>query len=228
MKQILFILSICVFSPSFGQVDNYDLLTKDVESSNIKSITKFEKSKRFPNGEKKFKLEFNKEGKLVLIEEYNYPMEPDNPFVMRQEINYDQEGRKVSTHIKAPDGSTAIDTFIYNNQNKLSEKQRLVNKQVVRAWSCLDVKEDDEQKEFDDDGNLIKLIESDSNYTTYKYDSNGNLTQELNYQDREEHTKYTFKYDKSGQLTGMETYLLYLGGETNVLLEYYFEYERFR
>ncbi len=229
MKQILLILSVFVFSSSFGQVDNYDLLTKNIESSNIKTITKFRESKKFPNGEKKFKLEFNKEGQLVSIEEYDYPMGPDNPIVMRQEINYDQEGKKVATYIKAPGGSTAIDTLIYDSQNNLIEKQRIANGQVVRTWNHSDKQEDDdEQKEFDDDDNLIKLTESDNSYTTYKYDSNGNLTQELKYKDGEEHTKHTFKYDKNGRLTDMETYLPYIGDGTNDPLTYYFEYEEFK
>lgn len=229
MKQILLLLSIFVFSSSFGQVDNYDLLTKNIESSNIKTITKFRNSKKFPNGEKKFKLEFNKEGQLVAIEEYEYPMGPDNPIVMRQEIKYDEEGKKVATHIKAPGGSTAIDTLIYDEQANLIKKQRIANGQVVRTWDYSDKKEGNgEQQEFDDDGNLIKLKESDGDYTTYKYDSNGNLTLELEYQDGEEHTKHTFKYDKNGRLTNMETYLLYLGDGTNDPLTYYFEYEEFK
>lgn len=74
MKQILLILSVLVFSSSFGQVDNYDLLTKNIESSNIKSITKFRNFEKFPNGERKFKLEFNEEGQLVAVEEYEHPM----------------------------------------------------------------------------------------------------------------------------------------------------------
>lgn len=228
MKQILLILSVFLFGSSFGQVDNYDLLTKDIESSNIKTITKFRESKKFPNGEKKFKLEFNKEGQLVSIEEYDYPMGPDNPIVMRQEIKYNQEGKKIATHIKAPGGSTAIDTLIYDSQNNLIEKQRIANGQVVRTWNYSDKKEDDdEQKEFDDNGNLIKITESDDNYTTYEYDSDGNLTQEIEYQDGEEHTKYTFQYDKNGRLTSMETYLLYIGDGTKEPLTYYVEYEEF-
>jgi YD repeat-containing protein len=229
MKQMLLILSVFVFSSSFGQVDNYDLLTNNIETSNIKTITKFRESKKFPNGEKKFKLEFNKEGQLVSIEEYDYPMGPDNPIVMRQEIKYDQEGKKVATHIKAPGGSTAVDTLIYDNQDNLVEKQRIANGQVVRTWNYSDTKEDDEeQKEFDDDGNLIKITESADNYTTYNYNSNGNLTQELEFQDGEEHTKYTFTYDKNGLLTNMETYLLYIRDGTNAPLNYYFEYEEFK
>lgn len=229
MKQVLLILSVFVFNSSFGQVDNYDLLTKNIKSSNIKAISKFRRSKKFPNGEKKFKLEFNKEGQLVSIEEYSYPVGPDNPIVMRQEIKYDQEGKKVATHIKAPGGSTATDTLIYDSQNNLVKKQRITNGVVIRTWDYSDKKEvNDEQKEFDENDNLLKITKSNGDYTTYKYDSNGNLTQELEYQDGKEHTKYTFKYDKNDRLIEMETYPIYIGDGTNDPLTYYFEYEEFR
>lgn len=227
-KHFLIILSIFVSSSSFAQVDNYDLLTKNIESSNIKTITKFHKSKKYPNGKKEFKLEFNKEGRLVSIEEYEFPIGPDNPIVMRQEIHYNHEGKKVATHIKSPDGSTAIDTLIYDEQARLIKKQRISNGQIVKTWDYSDKKENSvQQKEFDNDGKLIKLKDSNEDYIIYQYDSNGNLTQEIEYREGKEHTKHTFKYDANNRLTNIETYLLYIGAGTNDPLTYYFEYEVF-
>jgi len=229
MKQIIFILSIFIFSSTFGQVENYDLLTKNIKSSNIMTITKYRKSNKFPNGEKKFKLEFNKERQLILIEEYEYPMGPENPIVMRQEIKYDKEGKKVAILIKAPGGNTAIDTLIYNDNDDLIKKQRIAGGQVVKTWDYSNPKKDNEkQKEFNENGHLVKLSESIDNYITYKYDSNGNLTQELEFQEGKEHTKYSYRYDKNGRLMVIETYLLYIGDGTNEPLSYYFEYEEFK
>ena len=226
MKKILFLLSVFAFNISFGQVDHYDILSKNIESSNIQSITKFRESKKFPNGEKKFKLEFNQQGQLISIEEYEYPMGPDNPMVMRQEINYNGEGVKVATHINAPGGSTAVDTLIYNDNGDLTQKQRIVNGQVVRTWDYTSKKKDENKKEFDDNGKLLKLIEPNGDYTTYEYDSNGNLTKELQFQEGKEHTKYTFEYDKDNLLSKMKTYLLYIGDGTTAPLSYYFDYKK--
>lgn len=229
MKQFLLILSIFIFNSSFGQVDNYDLLTKNIMSSNVKTITKYQNSKKFPNGEKEFKLEFNKEGQLVSLEEYEYPMGPENPIVMKQEIKYDEDGRKVLTHIRASGGSTSFDTLIYDDQNVLIKKQRIANGQVVRTMDYSNkIENNDEQKVLDDKGNLVKLTDSDGDYTTYEYDSNRNLSQEIEFQDGEEHTKYIFKYNNNGRLTNMETYLLYIGDGTKATLTYYFEYEEFK
>jgi YD repeat-containing protein len=226
MKKILLLLSVFTFNISFGQVDNYDILSKNIESSNIHSITKFRESKKFPNGEKKFKLEFNQQGQLISIEEYEYPMGPDNPMVMKQEIDYNGEGVKVATHINAPGGSTAVDTLIYNDNGDLTQKQRIVNGQVVRTWDYTNKKKDENKKEFDDNGKLLKLIEPNGDYTTYEYDSNGNLTKELQFQEGKEHTKYTFEYDKDNILTKIKTYLLYIGDGTTAPLNYYFDYKK--
>ena len=153
-------------------------------------------------------------------------MSPDNPIVMRQEILYDVKGRKIATHIKAPDGSIAVDTLIYNYKSELIEKRRVVNGQVVRTWDYSNKKKDDKnEKEFDDNGKLVKLIETDEKYITYSYDSNNNVIQELQFQEGKEHAKYTFEYDKNNRLTSMKTYLIYIGDGTDEPLTYYFEYE---
>ena len=226
MRKILFLLSVFAFNVSFGQVDNYDILSKNIESSNIQSITKFRESKKFPNGEKKFKLEFNQQGQLISIEEYEYPMGPDNPMVMKQEINYNGKGMKVATHINAPGGSIAVDTLIYNVNDDLTQKQRIVNGQVARTWDYTNKKKDENKKEIDDNGKLLKLIEPNGDYTTYEYDSNGNLTKELHFQEGKEHTKYTFEYDNDNLLSKMKTYLLYIGDGTTAPLSYYFDYKK--
>ncbi len=228
MRQILLILSILIFNTGFGQVDNFDILTKNIESSNVKSITKYRESKKFPNGQKKFKIEFNKNKKLVAIEEYKFPMGPDNPIVMRQDIRYDSIGRKCATYMKAPDGSIAIDTLIYNANGECINKQRFVNGKIVKTWDYSEKKKKNENKVSDDNGLLLTHIKSDSDSTTYKYDTNGNLIQELQFEDGKEHTKYTFQYDNNGRLINMETYLLYIGDGTNDPLKYYFEYEEFQ
>lgn len=228
MKQILLILSFFIISTSYGQVDNYDLLTKNMESSNIKSITKLHESRHFPNGEKIFKLEFNKQQQLMAIVEYQYLTGPDNPIVLRQEIRYDETGKKAAIFYKAPDGNTATDTLLYNDQNDLIKKLRIVNGKVVRSWDYSGKKEiDDAKKEFDDKGKLVKMTKANGDYTTYTYDLNDNLTQELRFQDAKEHEKYTFQYNKNSRLTNMETYLLYIGDGTKDPLKYYFEYEYF-
>ena len=225
MKHIFLIIFIFNFNFGYGQVDNYDLLTKNIESTNIKSITKYRESKKFPNGEKIFKLEFNKQGKLMTIEEFDYQMGPDNPITMRQEIKYNETGNKVAIYAKAPDGSTAIDTLIYNDKGEYIQKQRIVNGKIVKTWDYTNKRKVDAIKEFDVKGNLVKLIESEGNYTTFKYDSTGNLIQELQFQDGKEHTKNIFQYNKNSRLIKMNTYLLYIGEGTNEPLTYYFEYE---
>jgi len=227
MKQTLLISLIFIFSSTFGQVDNYDLLTKNIESSNIHFVTKYRESKKFPNGEKKFRLEFNQKRQLVTIEEFEYPMGPVNPIVMRQEIKYNEAGKKVAIHIIAPGGRQAVDTLIYSDKGDLIKKQRIANGEVVRTWDYNNKKKDDGKKEFDSNGKLIKITKSDGDFTTYSYDSNGNMTQELQFQEGEEHTKYTFEYDDKGQLTKLKTYLLYIGDGTKPPLIYYFEYDEF-
>mgnify|MGYP000097232702 CR=1 FL=1 len=229
MKQALIVISIFIFNLSFGQVENYDLLTKNIELLNVKSITKIRKSRKFPDGEKKFKLEFNRRGQLVSIEEYEHPMGPDSPMVMRQEIRYNEEGRKVSIHIEAPGGSTAIDTLFYDSQNIMIKKQRIVKGKVVRTWNYSNnTEESDAQKEFDRKDHLVKLVGSNGDSTIYNYYADGNLSQELEFKEGEEHTKCTFQYDKDGRLTSMETYLLYIGDGTGNPLVYYFEYEEYK
>lgn len=227
MKIIFLTLSVLIFHTAIGQVENFDLLVKNIESSNIRTITKFFKSKRLPNGEKKYQLEFDKEGRLISIEEYEYFMGTE-PIVMRQEIKYNEKGKEVAYHIKAPDGSTATDTLIYNDLDSLIKKQRIVKGQVVRTWNYSDKQgKNDEFKEFDKNGNLIKLTESNGDFTTYEYNSNENLTQKIKFQEGKENTKYVYKYNNKGRLTISETYLLYIGNGTNSPLTYYFEYEEF-
>ena len=227
MKHIFLIFSIFIFNLSYSQVENFDLLTKNIKSTNIKFITKYRESKKFPNGEKKFKLEFNKQGQLLSIEEFEFPMGPDNPIVMRQEIKYSKTGKKIATHIKAPDGSVAVDTLIYNDKGDLIQKQRIANGKLVRTWDYTNKKKVEDRKEFDNKGNLIKLTVSEGNYTIYEYDSIGNLTQELQFQDDKHHTKHTYQYNKNGRLIKLNTYLLYIGDGTNKPLIYYFEYEEY-
>ena len=226
MKKILLVLLLLIFNRGFGQVDNYDILTKNIESSNIKTITKYFESKKYPNGQKEFKIEFNKKGQLISIDEYRYPMGPDNPIIMRQEIKYDSIGRKSKIYIHAPDGSIAIDTFIYNEKGELLSKQRLVNKEIVKTWNYSSNKKiDKEQKEYDNKGNLIKLIKANGDSTVFEYDLLGNLIYETRFQDGKPHTKYTFEYNRKNQLINMKTYLLYIGDGKKEPIKYYFEYE---
>jgi YD repeat-containing protein len=227
MKHIFLILSIFVFNLSYSQVDNFDLLTKNIKETNIKFITKYRESKKFPNGEKKIKLEFNKQGQLLSIEEFEFPMGPDNPIIMRQEIKYDKTGKKIATHIIAPDGSMAVDTLIYNDKGDLIQKQRIANGKLVRTWDYTNKQKVEDKKEFDNKGNLIKLTKSEGNCTIYEYDTTGNLTQEVQFQDGKEYTKNTYQYDKNGRLIKLNIYLLYIGDGTNEPLTYYFEYEVF-
>ncbi len=227
MRHIFLILSIFVFNLGYSQVDNFDLLTKNIKSSNIKFITKYRESKKFPNGEKKFKIEFNNQCQLLSIDEFEYHMGPDNPIVMRQELKYDKTGKKISTYLKSPDGSLAIDTFIYSNKGDLIQKLRIANGKLVRTWDYNNKKKVEYKKEFDSNGNLIKLTESDRNYTTYQYDSAGNMTLEQQFEDGKEHTKHTYQYNKNGRLIKLNTYLLYIGDGTNKPLTYYFEYEEY-
>ncbi|PIQ16098.1 MAG: hypothetical protein COW67_04820 [Flavobacteriales bacterium CG18_big_fil_WC_8_21_14_2_50_32_9] len=202
-------------------------MTKNIKSTNIKFITKYRESKKFPNGEKKFKLEFNKQGQLLSIEEFEFPMGLDNPIVMRQEIKYSKTGKKIATLIKAPDGSVAVDTLIYNDKGDLIQKKRIANGKLVRTWDYTNKKKVEDRKEFDNKGNLIKLTVSEGNYTIYEYDSIGNLTQELQFKDDKHHTKHTYQYNKNGRLIKLNTYLLYIGDGTNKPLIYYFEYEEY-
>jgi YD repeat-containing protein len=184
-------------------------------------------STKFPNGEKKFKLEFNKQGQLLSIEEFEFPMGPDNPIVMREEIKYDKTGKKIATHIKAPDGSMSVDTLLYNDKGDLIQKQRIVNGKLVKTWDYTNKKKVEEKKEFDNKGNLIQLTESEGNYILYEYDPTGNMKQEQQFQDGKEHTEHTYEYDKKGRLIKINTTLLYIGDGTSKPLIYYFEYEEF-
>lgn len=226
MKQISLIISFFIFNLSYGQVDNYDLLTKNIEFSNIKSITKYIESKKFPNGQKEFKLEFNNQGKLLSIDEFEYPTGPENPMVMRQLLKYDQTGKKIANYIKAPEGSIAIDTFIYNNKGDLIKQQRIINGEIVRTWDYTNKKKVEVKKEFDNKQNLIKLTKFEGNYILYQYDSTGNMTQEIQFQEGKEYQKYTYQYDKNERLIKLNVYLLYAAtGLTGEPLTYYFEYE---
>jgi YD repeat-containing protein len=227
MKQNFLILSIFVFKLSYCQVDNFDLLTKNIDGTNIKSITKYLEWKGYPNGEKRFKLEFNKQGQLLSIEQYEYPMGPDNPGVMRQEIEYDKTGKKIATLIIAPDGSIAVDTLIFNDKGDLIQRQRIVNGETVKTWDYPTKQKVEDTKEFDNRGNLIKSTESDESYTIYEYDKTGNLTKETQFQDGKEHTRNTYQYDKNGRLIELKVYLLYINDGANAPLTYYFEYEYF-
>jgi len=228
MKYILLISSLFIFKISSSQVENFDILTKHIHISKIKSITRFSESKGFPNGEKEFNHFFDKEGKLISTEEFDYPMGPGNPIVMRQEIKYNSESKKTATYIKAPDGSIAIDTLFYGNNGDLIKKQRLVNNQIVRTWDYSNKKKEESlDQKFDNKGRLVKSTKSDGTFTTYKYDRFGNLTQELRFQAGKEYEKYLFEYDKENLLTKMQVYLLYIRDVAKDPLRYYFEYEFF-
>ncbi len=227
MKHIFLIFLIFVVNLGFSQVDNIDLLTNNIKSKNIKSITKYSESKEFINGEIEFKLEFNKEGKLLTIEEYKYPMGPDNPIIMKQEIKYNEKGNIIAYYIKSPDGRNAIDTLIYNDKDEYIQKQRIINGEIVKIWENPNNKNGDEKKEFDSKGNIVKLIESEVNYTIYKYDSSKNLIQEKQFVDGKENTKNIFQYDKKGRLISMKVYLLYIRGGKRVPLVFFFRYEEY-
>jgi antitoxin component YwqK of YwqJK toxin-antitoxin module len=227
MKQIFLIISIFIFNLSYAQVENYDLLTKNIESLNIKSITRYKESKEFPKGEKEFKLEFNKQGQLLSIDEFIYPTGPDKPVSMRQEFKYDLTGKKIAALIKSPDGSIAVDTFIYNDKACLIQKRRIINDKLVRTWDYTNQKKTEVKNEFDVKGNLVKSTESEGNYSIFQYDSMGRMTQELQFRDGKEHTKHIYLYDKNGRLIKSYTYLLYIGGGENKPISYYFEFEEF-
>jgi YD repeat-containing protein len=90
---------------------------------------------------------------------------------------------KVATHINAPVASTAVDTLKYNDNGNLTQKQRIVNGQIVRTWNYTNKKKDENKNEFDDNSKLLKSTETSGDYTIYEYDSNGNLIKELQFRE---------------------------------------------
>lgn len=225
MQKIILLFSIIIYAPCFAQVENYELLTKHIQSSNIRTITKFVNVGSFK--EKIFKIEFNKNEQLVTIEDYRYIQDTIHILVMRQEIKYDKNNNKNAVYIKAPDGSSVVDTFIYDKKNTLIGKRRVLNGNVVKSWDYFGTKTEEEiKKEFDQKGNLIKLIEGESNYINYTYDDSGNLIKEIQTKDGKENKMMTYQYDKENQLNSINVYLLYIANDKKPI-KYSFEYEYF-
>ncbi|MCZ4409074.1 hypothetical protein O3Q51_09655 [Cryomorphaceae bacterium 1068] len=223
MKHLILLFSFCLTLSSFAQEAPYDFFSKTAEGSNVKTITQFQHSEESSEKVKTSELKLNEEGQLVSVEDYQYPVGSDKPIILRQEMKYDQEGRRVATYVEVVNLGTFIDSMIYNDQNELIKKQIIEDGEVLQT---LDYSEKLEKKEFDENGNLVKFTNKNRDYTTYTYNSDDQLTEEFHFKDGKELMKHSYRYDEKGFLASMET-LLYNEKATKDLFTYSFAYEEF-
>ncbi len=227
MSRLFFLVFVLILKTGICQVPNFDILSKDVKSLKIRTITKFHESNKFPNGEKIFKCEFDTNGLLISTEAYEYPMGPQNPITMKRDYVYNNQGKNVAIMSIAPGGSTAIDSLIYDEQGRLIRKVRYQNGQVVQTKEySTSTNPKNKKRTFDQRGNLIEETSSDSTYTQYKYDAQNNLIEEIEFENEKEYKRTSYLYNENGQLITMKIYLLYISKDIKPL-QYYFEYETF-
>lgn len=227
MKPICTLLAILIINCGFGQVDNYDLLAKNIPSSGIKSITKYERMNFHNRIEKKFMIEFDTNGKLMLAEKYAYDFPFDDQCYLQKksEFVYSSAGNNVAMHETIPGISLTIDTLIYNERNELIEKRRIVNGIVRQTWDYSAKMEDDiDERVYDARGNLIKEIYNYENYTTFAYDSKNNLIEWVIIRDDKILSMEIYEYDSNNRLIAMDKcYKSKI--EAALPMRYYFEYK---
>jgi YD repeat-containing protein len=97
----------------------------------------------------------------------------------------------------------------------------MVDGQVVKTKEYSN--DDTDKKEFDKNGNLVKLEERNGDISKYKYDSKNNLIEEIKLVDGKENEKSVYEYDNKNLLIKKETFLHY--AKLSEPLKYYFEYE---
>jgi len=225
MKHLLTIAIILSSVPCWCQVDNFDILNKHVTLLKIKTISKFFKSDNHSINEKQFQCEFDVNGKLETLKEFQRGPLPESHLEMVESYKYDSTGQKEAAYIIAPDGSLAIDTFIYDDQKFLVRKIRMSNGKVVRTknYSRGEIKAFPKM-EYDNEGQIIKEFVTDGNYNIFIYDSARNKIEEIEYQADNKYTRTIFRDDYKGLLSGADVYLLYMSADVEPL-KYYFEYE---
>ena len=222
-KQILVLLSFFVCQSGFSQMEPYEFFTENFDASNVKTLSKFKFSEKFPDGVKICEIQFNELGQLVTIEDYQNPIGSDKPIVFLREMKYDDKGKLAVTYsqVIGLDKGVVADTLIYNDQDELVMKQTFLNGE---AFHTINYPDSLTKKEFDSHGNLVKFVYENGDYTTYHYNADGKRTEELAFRDGEEVLKHLFQYHKDGRLNDMTTYF-YLNEPTAKKTTYTFAYE---
>jgi YD repeat-containing protein len=205
MKQTLILLSLLIAQAGYSQMDLYAFFSERIDASDVKTITLYQESEDSPEGTKTTEIQYNEQGQLVTIEEYQHVPTTSQPIVLRQEFKYDEEGRHVAGYIqvvnlkKAP----AVDTLIYNDRGEVVKRQMLVegevrktedypNRQIIKTYNAV--------------GKIVKLTHQNGESTTYGYNSKGQCTEEISFHDGEETVKHLFEYNADGQLSRITTY----------------------
>ena len=148
------------------------------------NIESYEEDEFYPNGE--------------IAKETVYVATEDG-FAKYSEIQYDQDGKEIKETWYYDDGSSGSVVYEYHSNSQISKMTEYISSAPNADYIKY------RQNEYDRDGNEINETYFDENgdpceYTTYKYHSNGEVSEETSYMDNGSGLEkiYTTEYDQDG------------------------------